>query len=280
VRLTLPIMPGQRKKLSDSEFIAHHLDKLYSSLNKREYVHPDPLEFLYDYPDPRDREVVALIASSLAYGKVTQILKSISCILCKLPEPYLITRDSSFAKLSKTFRGFKHRFTTDDEIASMLHGAGRVIKKYDSLENCFASESQKVNCSIPDAFSGFVSSIKTAAHSTCDTLLPDPGRGSACKRLNLFMRWMVRHDEVDPGGWYNLSPAGLVVPLDVHMHRISRALGFTCRAQADMRTAVEITEAFRKFAPDDPVKYDFSLTRLGIRDDMSPDVFIKVCKVR
>jgi uncharacterized protein (TIGR02757 family) len=86
---------------------------------------------------------------------------------------------------------------------------------------------------------------------------------------------MVRKDDVDPGGWDKIPPSMLIIPLDVHMHRISRLIGFTDRKQADMSTALEITSCFRKLAPKDPVKYDFALTRFGIRSDMSIDDFLK-----
>jgi uncharacterized protein (TIGR02757 family) len=113
----------------------------------------------------------------------------------------------------------------------------------------------------------------------CGRLLADPRDKSACKRLNLYLRWMVRRDDVDPGGWEGVRPAQLVVPLDVHMHRIGRALGLTQRQQADCRTALEVTEAFRKISPEDPVKYDFALTRLGIRDDTNLDAFLARCGI-
>ena len=105
-------------------------------------------------------------------------------------------------------------------------------------------------------------------------LLPSPSAGSACKRLNLFLRWMVRQDNVDPGGWDSVSPAKLIIPLDTHMHRIGRRLGLTPRRQADLRTAIEITEGFRGICPSDPVRYDFALTRLGIRRDEGVEDFL------
>ena len=88
------------------------------------------------------------------------------------------------------------------------------------------------------------------------------------KRLNLFLRWMVRRDDVDPGGWDSVSRGRLVVPLDTHLFRIARTLGFTDRKSADLAAALEITDRFREIAPDDPVRYDFALTRLGIRADL------------
>ncbi|MCP4693017.1 MAG: DUF2400 domain-containing protein, partial [Desulfobacterales bacterium] len=101
-----------------------------------------------------------------------------------------------------------------------------------------------------------------------------PEKGSACKRMNLFLRWMVREDAVDPGGWEGVPASSLIIPLDTHMHRIGLGLNFTKRKQANMRTALEITEAFKALYPDDPVKFDFALTRLGIRDDLDPGEFL------
>jgi len=93
-------------------------------------------------------------------------------------------------------------------------------------------------------------------------------RGSACKRLLMYLRWMVRKDEVDPGGWEGIPPSKLLVPVDTHMHRIARKLRFTRRKQANLATVREITAAFRKIVPDDPARYDFTLTRFGIRKDL------------
>ena len=236
-----------------------HLEKLYRKYNRREYVSPDPLQFLYEYEDPVDREVVGLIASSLAYGRVTQILKSVGTVLDRMGEPARFVIDSSPAKLKRTFADFKHRFTTGEEIAAMLAGARRAIAAHGSLGACFQSHSKKTDETVLPAMAGFISEIGGGT-----SLLPDPTRGSACKRLNMYLRWMVRRDDVDPGGWKGIAPAKLIVPLDTHMYRISKELGFTRRKSADLKTASEITAAFRRFAPKDPVRYDFCLTRLGI----------------
>ena len=105
--------------------------------------------------------------------------------------------------------------------------------------------------------------------------MPDPSKGSACKRLALYLRWMVRNDEVDPGGWKMVDPSALLIPLDTHMFNICTTLGLCSRKAADGRSAIEITEAFKKVCPEDPVRYDFALTRFGIRSDMKlEDLFI------
>jgi uncharacterized protein (TIGR02757 family) len=115
----------------------------------------------------------------------------------------------------------------------------------------------------------------------CQTtyLVPSPAAGSACKRLNLYLRWVVRRDDVDPGGWEGIAPSKLVVPLDTHMFRICRSLGMTARNQADLKSALEITQAFRAIVPEDPVRYDFALTRLGIRSDADAEPFLRQCGV-
>ena len=254
------------------------LDELYGLYNRREFVHPDPLEFLYAYPDLRDREVVGLVASSLAYGRVAQILKSVSSILERMnPSPSTFLQHSSQKLLHSTYSGFSHRFTTGEEMALMLWGAKSVIERYGSLYECFIAGLKDGEDTVLPALTAFVREINTVLPGGRNSLLPSPDRGSACKRLNLFLRWMVREDEVDPGGWRKVPASKLIVPLDTHMHRICLRFNQTKRKQADMRTALEITYGFRKIAPEDPVRYDFALTRLGIRDDTDLDAFLKGC---
>jgi len=113
-----------------------------------------------------------------------------------------------------------------------------------------------------------VHEVKSHLHIKENSLLPCPEKGSACKRYHLYLRWMVRKDAVDPGGWDGISASKLIVPLDVHMHRICMGLGLTSRAQADLKTALEVTQRFRAIVPEDPVRYDFALTRTGIRNDL------------
>jgi len=250
-----------------AEKLGFLLEYLYEKYNRREYVHPDPLEFLYDYKDICDREIIGLIASSLAYGKVDMILRSVETVLTAIEKPKTFVIETDFKEMKKKLRKFKHRFTGGEEIAGLLSSAGRIIKKYGSLEKCFFEIFISTN-SMQDSLKLFAERIRKNAPVTISTLIPDPAGGSAFKRLNLMLRWMIRKDDVDPGGWSCLSPKFLIIPCDVHMHKIGLLLGFTGRKQVGMKTAVEITESFRKFAPDDPCKYDFCLTRFGIRDDM------------
>ncbi|MFH2011985.1 MAG: TIGR02757 family protein [Pseudomonadota bacterium] len=252
------------------------LDDLYEKYNRREFVHPDPLEFLYNYEDIRDREIVGLVASSLAYGKVQQILKSVSSVLQRMqPSPYVFLNKASRDTLLSTFAGFKHRFTTEDDLTSMLLGIKEVIGRYGSLHACFAAGINDSDTTVLPAVSHFAKELATGCSGMANSLLPSPTKGSACKRYNLFLRWMVRKDEVDPGGWDFIPASKLVIPLDTHMHRVCLALKLTKRKQADIRTASEITAAFRTISPDDPVRYDFALTRFGIRNESGMEDFLK-----
>jgi uncharacterized protein (TIGR02757 family) len=265
---------------------AEIMESLYRDLNRREYVHPDPLEFLYSYHTRPDREVVALIASSLAYGRVKQILRSVAAVLAKLgPQPARHLGETSPLRLRRAMAGFKHRFSTGEHVAALLLGAKRVIGEFGSLEACFSRGTCPADQTVLPALREFAGRIAEAAlrptqgkqAAGCGHLLPDPACGSACKRLNLMLRWLVRRDDVDPGGWTCVGPEKLIVPLDTHMHRIALALGMTTRRSADMRTALEVTAAFGGISPDDPVRYDFALTRLGIRDDLELPAFLARC---
>lgn len=267
---------GKMKRRSAAFVTRRNLDELYRLYHRREFVHPDPLEFLYDYDDLREREIVGLVASSLAYGRVAQIMKSVSSVLERMtPSPFVFLMNSSLKQLCSTYTDFRHRFTSGMEIASMLWAAKNVVRQYGSLHECFSRGLNDSDETVLPALSVFVSRFRTSLPGLRKGFLPSPEEGSACKRWNLFLRWMVRCDEVDPGGWNRVPLSKLIVPLDVHMHRISLALRLTGRKQADLDTAVGITRAFRTIVPEDPVRYDFVLTRLGIRNDMDRAAFLK-----
>ena len=248
--------------------LADKFEKLYSLYNKREYVNTDPIQFLYAYDSPEDREIVALIASSLAYGKVSMIIRNVKHVLDLMEGcPARFVTDGSREKFEKVFLNFSHRFTKGSDLAAMLDGIRIVKKASGSINSCF-KESLKICendlcCSIECMIDKIIG-LKEA-----NFLLPRPSAGSACKRLNLFLRWMIRKDDVDPGGWEGIRTSDLLIPLDTHMYKICFMLGFSKRKQADLKTVLEVTKAFGAIVPDDPVRYDFVLTRFGICPDMS-----------
>ncbi len=249
------------------------LEALYRKYNRREYIYPDPLIFLYDYPDPADQEIVGLLASALAYGRVESILNSVSQALDRLgPHPARQVRGGDFQALRQCFRGFVHRFADGDKTAAMLAGAGRLLREYGSLYHCFAAGVQPDAPNLVPGTIAFCRKLTQGLPVDPGHLIPRPERGSACKRLHLFLRWMVRKDAVDPGGWEGLGRSRLIIPLDVHMHRVARQLGLTRRKGADLKTALEITAGFQRIAPADPVRYDFALTRPGIRREPKKEI--------
>jgi len=244
-----------------------HFEDFYKKYNRMEFVHPDPLEFLYRYEDARDREIAGLIASSLAYGRVKQILLSAEKVLKVLGESpsEFLKMPITVNRLGKILSGFRHRFTTGQEMALLLYGIKRALKKYSSLNECFLSRFDRDEETVLAGLIAFVEELSRYGHPP--SLLPRPEKGSASKRLNLYLRWMVRKDDVDPGGWEGIPGSKLIIPLDTHMHRVCRALYLTGRKNADLRSALEITSRFREINRSDPVKYDFSLTRPGIMND-------------
>jgi uncharacterized protein (TIGR02757 family) len=220
--------------------------------------------------------VVGLIASSLAFGQVPQILRSVDAVLERMPSPAAWLAQAGDRRLERTFAGFRHRYVTGADLARMLRGARRVLERWGSLGACFRASLDPGDADAMPALERFVAALRGPGAGR-NYLVPSPGDGSACKRLNLYLRWMVRRDDVDPGGW-DAPPSKLLVPLDTHMHRIARALGLTRRNAADLRTAREVTAGFRRMCPDDPVRYDFALTRLGIRTDTDLEGFLQDCR--
>lgn len=248
-------------------------EDLYAKYNRRDYVSPDPLQFLYDYDDAEDVEVVGLIASSLAYGRVASILASVSRVLSVLGDrPSCRLREMTRDELDSALDGFCHRFVKGPEMAAFLSGVGAVLRSRGSLEALFRSSlGDGTRACIIGAMDDFAAELLRASGLTSSHLMPRASLGSACKRLALYIRWMARRDDVDPGCWAGVPPSSIIIPLDTHMFRITTGLGFTRRRAADGRTALEVTDAFAAFCPDDPVKYDFALTRFGIRSGMSDD---------
>ncbi|MDD3642409.1 MAG: TIGR02757 family protein [Candidatus Krumholzibacteria bacterium] len=244
------------------------LEALYSRYDSREYADSDPIAFLYRYADPLDREIVALVASSLAFGGVRQIAGSIAKALAPMgtsPRRYLL--DAGGRRLRRDCAGFRHRWADGADLAALLEGAGEAIRAHGSLGECFLAGLDPEEADVVPALERFAATLRSAGRGAGESLVPDPCRRSACKRLNLMLRWMVRSDHIDPGGWDRVPRSKLVVPLDRHMHRFGLRLGLIDRGQADLRAARELTAAFRAMEPEDPVRYDFALTRLGIRRD-------------
>ena len=251
------------------------LEKLYKRYNRRELISPDPLQFLYRYSNPADVEIVAFISSALAYGRVQQIEKSLNSLLGQMgdsPSEFVINFNKN---KRKTLKDFKHRFTTGDDISDLLILFKEIINQHGSIEQYFALGYNPGDKTIIPALSKFCNSLldmhaaklKGKTTNGIKYLLVNPAAGSACKRLNLFLRWMVRKDDVDPGLWKSIDKAKLIVPVDVHMGRLCKILELYDRKTVSLSAAAEITESFAEIEPADPVKYDFALSRIGILEN-------------
>lgn len=251
------------------------LERLYEKYNRRELISPDPLQFSYRYSNPADIEIASFLASALAYGRVQQIEKSLNNLLGRMgesPYEFVIHFDK---KKRKSLKDFKHRFTTGSDISDLLTLFKLVIKKNGTIERHFARGYNPDDNNIIPALTKFCSSlldIYADGHNGQTTrglryLLVSPEGGSTCKRLNLFLRWMVRDDDVDTGLWKTVDKSKLIVPVDVHMGRLCKILGLYNRHTVSLRTALEITESFVEIEPSDPVKYDFALSRIGILEN-------------
>jgi uncharacterized protein (TIGR02757 family) len=256
-------------RLTDTQ-LYDRFEGMYRKYNRKEYIHPDPLEFVLRFEDPADQEIVGLIASGLAYGRVGNILQSLERIFHVLSRPSADLAVMGRNDLLEEFGSFRHRWTTGKELACLLGGMRILRDEYGSLENCFLKGLGEGHQDVIPALMAFVEKLRSASGARDNSMLACPSMGSACKRMFLYLRWMVRRDEVDPGPWRRVSSSQLIIPMDVHMHRVSRRLCLTSRKQPDLKSALEVTGFFRGLVPEDPVRYDFALTRPGIRSQLEP----------
>lgn len=264
-------MSHSNKEIPPKE-IERVLDRLYAKYNRKDNIAPDPLGFVYKYSSKADREIAGLLSAMLAYGRVAQIsnsLEKLFSIIGNHPAQFV----KQFDKNKKAcLKDFKHRFNTGQDIADILELLKWVLEKHGSVEHFFIAGYNKDDTNIAGALSAFCQTLlqKHAADNggvvrqSFKYLLSDPANKSACKRLNLYLRWMVRDDDVDTGTWKMVDKSKLIIPMDVHMSRITRIMGFHDKKNITLSTAVEVTERFAEIEPTDPVKYDFVLCRMGM----------------
>ena len=253
-----------------NERIKIWLDQLYLQYHRREWIGTDPIKFVHQYSDPLDQELIGLIAASLAYGNVTSINVSIQRVLDRMElHPRAFLESASPGDIRKAFKGFRHRWTDDVAMADLLTDMQGMVKEHGSLGALFAALDKPGN-DLMDTLGRWVARLQAGRKTRSKELLSDPKRNSACKRLHLYLRWMVRKDEIDLGCWKGISPARLMIPLDTHVFGIATACGFTRRKVANGETVREITDSLRAICPEDPIRYDFALTRPGIIDGWKP----------
>jgi len=262
------------------------LEDLYKKYSAS-YLESDPVYFPHQYKKPEDIEIAGLIASSLAYGKVDLFKPKIAYILKVMGEsPYSYIK--SFNPLGeKRFDSFVYRFNRGADIIHLLSVIKRIIETSGSIRSFFLEGYSDKDPDIEKALFFFV---KRVLEMDCREafpsgelsdgfrhLFPTPGNG-ACKRLNMYLRWMIRKDKIDFGLWSEIPPSKLVMPIDTHVARLSRYLGLSKRKSTDWRMAKEVTEALKKLDPKDPVKYDFALSRLGILNECPANMDKNKCR--
>lgn len=258
------------------------LEKLYCQCNFRDIILNDPIEFPHRYKDTLDIEIAGFIASSFAYGRIDLFKPIIQKILNTMGvSPYDFLVNFDYEKQGKYFANIHYRFSNNKDIVSFLIALHKIIRKFKTLENLFKSNYRDTDIDISNALSNLVKTFYNFDIQLIDTnspgfrfLLPDPQKNSPCKRLNLFLRWMIRDKDIDFGIWKGIPPNKLIIPLDTHIGRISRCLGLTERKSDDWKTAVDITNSLILLDPEDPIKYDLPLCHYGVNKLCN----IKACK--
>ncbi len=251
------------------EALRPHLDSLFAKFD-RSFLTPDPLVSALRYSlTEEDLEVSALFCALIAYGRADLIEKNSALILGSMGgSPAGFCRNfAGTPDNGKWLKGFKYRFNDRADIAALAVGIGKALHEYGSLENLFVAGDSGDDETLLTPAENFLSKlIDYSGHSGryFRFLMAGPGRGGCAKRINLYLRWMVRKDDVDPGPWNgSLSPSRLVVPLDTHVARIARRLGILKRKSSDLKAALEVTKFFRALDKTDPIKYDFAICSYG-----------------
>lgn len=229
-------------------------------------ITPDPLELVLRYADPLDREVAGLLAASFAYGRADIVVANVGWVLQRMGDsPHAFLRSASVPR--RHFAGFAHRFHKAPDLVALLGRIRHAIERHGSLGRLFHTCYDDRDRDIGPSLTRFVTEVRgNRPSASIRYLLPSPEDGSACKRMNLYLRWMVRRTAPDLGLWTFVDPAKLVIPLDTHIHRIATFLGINDRKSADWKAARMVTDRLAKFDRSDPVRYDFAICRLGILD--------------
>lgn len=258
--------------------LGDRLERLYRTYGP-ETAGTDPIVFLGRYGRREDVEAVGWIASAFAYGRVETIQANVGRILAALgPEPAsTLDRIRDFTAFARdTLPGFRHRFHSESDAAILLFVIAQARAAAGSLRAYFENEMREEDRDAGALLSRVVGKINRLDFrpitgrrdlppaSPARFFFPDPAAGSACKRWNLYLRWMVRRDRLDYGLWPGIPASRLVIPTDTHIHLVARRLQLTRRRSADWRTARQITDRLARFDPEDPVRYDYALCRIGI----------------
>ncbi len=262
--------------------LGERLEHLYRTFDHADAA-TDPVHIVRRYGAPDDREVVGFCAAGLAFGRVASVLASIDALLTVMgPSPAAFVRRFDPAADGRRLRPLGHRWIRGRDLVALVLVLQRMLRESGSIEQFFIAGDEPATPDVGPALDRFSArALETdlspaygarrarppgpaATRPGVCYFFPRPSGGSACKRLNLFLRWMVRTDAIDLGVWSRVSAARLIVPLDTHVIRLGRCLRLTRYATPGWKMAVEITAALRAIDPRDPVRYDFSLCHVGM----------------
>jgi len=250
------------------------LDRLYTNFNYPDSA-ADPIHIVRRYERRDDREVVGFCAASLAFGRVASVLQSIERLVAIMgPRPAAYVDAFDPARHSAAFKGLVHRWTRERDIVALLWVIRQMRARSGSIEGFFLEGYDPAAPDLATALDSFSERAMaldlSAAYGRVPKrpgvcyFFPRPAKGSACKRLNLFLRWMIRHDALDLGVWTRVPPSKLVIPLDTHVIRVGRCLQLTRLQSPGWKMAADITASLVRIDHDDPTRYDFSLCHLGM----------------
>jgi uncharacterized protein (TIGR02757 family) len=251
------------------------LDDLYRTFDHVTSA-ADPIHIVRRYSQPADREIVGFCAAALAFGRVTSVLQSIEALLRVMgPRPAAFVETFDAARDRGPLEPLVHRWIRGRDLVALLLILQRMLREAGSVEQFFLAGDDASQPDVSAALDSFSHrALQTNLRPAYGARLPEragvcyffprPAAGSACKRLNLFLRWMVRTDAIDLGVWTKVSPARLVVPLDTHVIRLGRCLRLTRYASPGWKMAADITATLRGIDPVDPVRFDFSLCHVGM----------------
>ncbi len=260
----------RRRKPVRAELLKQRLDELVATFDVST-IEPDPLQLVLRFDDPLDQEVAGLIAAAFAYGRADISVANIGVVLARMkPSPFRYLQTFDETEATKRFAGFAHRFHKTPDLVDFLRCLANVIRGHGSIgalfERCHDADEADVGPSLSRFVTAILPPTANRQPPTLRYLLTDPSDGSACKRMNLYLRWMVRRTPPDLGLWTFVDPAKLVIPLDTHVHRIATFLGLSERKSGDWKAARALTDNLARFDAADPARYDFALCRLGILD--------------
>lgn len=254
----------EQKKLVD------FLNRKVEEYDQPSFIVSDPVSIPHLFKVPQDIEIAGLFAAIFSWGNRTTIIQKCRELMQRMDNaPYDFIRYHEERHLKKLL-GFRHRTFNDTDLLYFVSFLQHHYKSSPTLESAFTKWMSANDENTENALNGFHKYFFSLEHVPPRTLkhIAAPGRKSSCKRLNMFLRWMVRKDDgkVDFGIWKSISPAQLVCPLDLHVVRVAKRFGLLTRNLADWQAALELTRNLKKMDPADPVKYDFALFGLGIME--------------